>query len=65
MIGTPPRFPAFEDWANMSEDEQDALLGRMEAARRTKSWLAIGFVCAVAIVAGVAFAAYFGVSNWF
>jgi hypothetical protein len=29
-----PSFPAFEDWKRMSEREQDALLDRLEAARR-------------------------------
>jgi hypothetical protein len=32
MIGSAPRFPVFEDWEKMTEQEQDALLGRMEAA---------------------------------
>jgi len=43
-----PSFPAFEDWKNMSEREQDALLDRLEAAkqrgvRTTRLLLGIGF----------------------
>ena len=53
MIGSAPRFPAFEDWENMTEHEQDQLLGRMDAARRRKSWLSW-----TAIVAGLTIAAY-------
>jgi len=34
MIGVTPRFPAFDDWQKMSERDQDALISRMEAARR-------------------------------
>jgi hypothetical protein len=34
MIGSAPQFPAIDDWQKMSETEQDALLARMEAARR-------------------------------
>ncbi len=53
MIGSAPRFPTFEDWEKMTEQEQDALLGRMEAARRRKSWLSWA-----AVVAGLTIAAY-------
>lgn len=34
MIGATPQFPAIDDWQKMSEAEQDALLARMESARR-------------------------------
>jgi hypothetical protein len=34
MIGATPQFPAIDDWQKMSETEQDALLARMERARR-------------------------------
>jgi hypothetical protein len=34
MIGATPQFPAIDDWQKMSETEQDALLARMESARR-------------------------------
>ena len=34
MIGATPQFPAIDDWQKMSETEQDALLARMETARR-------------------------------
>jgi hypothetical protein len=57
MIGSAPRFPVFEDWQKMTEQAQDALLGRMEAARLRKSWLSW-----VDIVAGLAIAAYFRLS---
>jgi hypothetical protein len=29
-----PSFPAFDEWKNMSEREQDALLDRLEAHKR-------------------------------
>jgi hypothetical protein len=29
-----PSFPAFDEWKNMSEREQDALLDRLEAHQR-------------------------------
>jgi hypothetical protein len=29
-----PSFPAFDEWKNMSEREQDALLDRLEAQKR-------------------------------
>jgi CHASE3 domain sensor protein len=34
MLGSQPRFPAFVDWQNMSEAEQDALLDKLETAKR-------------------------------
>ena len=32
-----PQFPTFEKWQSMTEGEQDALLARMESARRRRS----------------------------
>ena len=34
-----PSFPAFDEWRKLSEDEQDALLDRLEAAHRSGSLL--------------------------
>ena len=30
----PPSFPAFDQWQNMSESEQDALLDKIETRKR-------------------------------
>ena len=59
MIGAAQRFPAFEDWAKMTELEQDALLSRIEAARRRKLLLLWA-----AAVAGTATAAYIAFAIW-
>jgi hypothetical protein len=48
MLGPTPRFPAFDVWQTMSESEQDALLAKMETARRRASLgyrLVIGLAC--------------------
>jgi hypothetical protein len=55
MLRAPP-FPALDDWQRMSEPEQDALLARMEAARRRNT---LGLRCvlglgAMAIAAALA-----------
>jgi hypothetical protein len=53
-----PSFPAFDDWKKMSEREQDALLDRLEATKRRRSFatrLLIGLGCA-AVVLGAAVA---------
>jgi hypothetical protein len=47
-----PSFPAFEDWKKLSEREQDALLDRLEAAKR-RGALAIRFLIGLACVAVV------------
>lgn len=51
-----PSFPAFEDWKKMSEREQDALLDRLEAAKRhrsraTRLLIGFGFGCAAVALA--------------
>jgi hypothetical protein len=56
MMGAPQRFPAFEDWTKMTEPEQDALLSRMEAARRRK--LLLLWVTAVAAATAAAYVAF-------
>jgi hypothetical protein len=51
MIGATPQFPAIDDWQKMSETEQDALLARMESARRRGAllnWLLIALACMAA-----------------
>ena len=58
MRGLVPRFPAFEEWAKMPETEQNALLDRMEAAKRHNSWLVTSLACA-AMATIVAAATYF------
>jgi hypothetical protein len=57
MQRSAPSFPAFEDWKRMSEREQDALLDRLEAARRrgartTRLLIVLG-CAAVALGAGL------------
>ena len=39
MLSSTPAFPAIEQWQAMSEAEQDALIGRLEAARRRRRGL--------------------------
>ena len=54
MIGSTPRFPAFDDWQKMSESEQDALIAQLEAARwrRSLMWrLLFGLGCGAAALA--------------
>ena len=58
MIGSTPQFPAIDDWRKMSETEQDALLARMETARRRGALLhrlLIAIAC-TAVGVGVVFA---------
>jgi len=58
MIGSTPQFPAIDDWQKMSERDQDALISRMEAARRRASVLRrlmVGTACA-AVAAAIGFA---------
>jgi len=47
-----PPFPAFEVWEQMSEREQNALLDRMDAARRQKRWLRRLVGLAICLLAG-------------
>ena len=57
MMRSAPRFPAIDEWARMSEVEQDTLIARIEAARRWKLRrgyaLACGFPLCLAIAAYV------------
>ena len=51
MIGATPQFPAIDDWQKMSATEQDALLARIESARRRSALLyrlLIAFACTAA-----------------
>ena len=50
MIGATPQFPAIDDWQKLSETEQDALLARMESARR-RGALLYGLLIALACTA--------------
>jgi hypothetical protein len=50
MLRDKPRFPAFDEWTRMGEQEQDALLARIEVTRRRRRqpiWLA----CCASLVA--------------
>lgn len=53
-----PQFPAFDDWKNLSERDQDALLDSMEAHKRRSRLvvrLLIGIAClALALATGIA-----------
>jgi hypothetical protein len=57
MMRSAPRFPALDEWARMSEVEQDTLIARIEAARRWKSRRGYALACGILLVA-LAFAAY-------
>jgi hypothetical protein len=52
-----PQFPAFDNWQKMSESEQDALLARMERARRRRGGL-FRLLAAVLLTGAVSFALY-------
>lgn len=61
MIGSSPSFPAFDEWQKMTEKEQDALIGRIEAAQRRKAFgLRIVFGLAGASVLAAAIFAMLG-----
>jgi hypothetical protein len=47
-----PPFPTFEVWEQMSEREQNALLDRMDAARRQKRWFRRLVGLAICLLAG-------------
>ena len=53
MFGSAPKFPTFETWSRMSENEQDALLAEIQRARRRRSIL-LRCLLAVVICAFVA-----------
>jgi hypothetical protein len=57
-----PPFPAFEVWDQMSEREQNALLDRMDAARRRKRWLLrlVGLAICLLVGAGIGVVAFIG-----
>ena len=60
MLGSTPAFPPFEQWQSMSETEQDALIARMETARRRQRGLRrflVGLACTTA-AAGICAALY-------
>ncbi len=57
MIGSVPQFPSIEKWQRMSENEQDALLAKMEKVRRRRSTgfrivLGLGFAAVAASILG-------------
>lgn len=57
-----PTFPAFNEWEKMSESEQDALIARMERARRRSDSLS-GVFIAILLVAAVSGALYLAVGR--
>jgi hypothetical protein len=59
MLFAAPKFPALNDWRRMSEGEQDALIGKMEATKRRKTLLRWGTVVLLCIVAAIAVGAMF------
>ena len=57
MIESVPQFPTIEKWQRMSENEQDALLAKMEKVRRRRSTgfrivLGLGFAAVAASILG-------------
>jgi hypothetical protein len=64
MFSRAPRFPAFETWKGMSETEQDALLARMEKARRRRSIIICAALAAGAALACIAVALHIGSIAW-
>lgn len=53
MLRDKPSFPAFDEWTRMGEEEQDALLARMEVTQRRRSQF-IGLACCACLVAVLA-----------
>jgi hypothetical protein len=49
MLTNKPEFPELDEWTRMSDEEQDALLTRMESARRRIPWL-FWSVCSAGLV---------------
>ena len=64
MLGSAPRFPAFEAWKTMSEDEQDALLAKIEKTRRQRALLFRASIGAAFVAAISALALNSGVVAW-
>jgi hypothetical protein len=65
MLGSTPAFPPFEQWQKMSEAEQDALIGRLEAAQRRQRGLLrlfLGLAAAIVTV-GLGAALYLQLAN--
>jgi hypothetical protein len=61
MLGRGSEFPAFDDRRSMSESEQDALIGRIEVARRPRAIVLRALSLALAaVVAGAAFVIRWG-----
>ena len=60
MLSSTPAFPPFEQWQSMSEAEQDALIGRMEATQRRKRglWRVFAVLAGAAVAAGLCLALY-------
>lgn len=52
-----PRFPAFDEWQKLSESDQDALIARMERARRRNDSLS-AVLFAILLVAAMSGALY-------
>jgi hypothetical protein len=61
MLGSAPRFPAFEAWKTMSEDEQDALLAKIEKTQRQRALLFRASIGAAIVAASIALALSSGV----
>ena len=46
MLTNKPSFPALDEWTRMSEQQQDALLARMERVRHRRYWILWSVLCA-------------------
>ena len=57
----PQGFPEFDAWQAMSESEQDALIGKLERARR-RSDAFTGILVAVLVVTAISALLYVGSS---
>jgi hypothetical protein len=64
MLGSAPRFPAFETWKGMSEDEQDAFLAKIENTRRQRAMLLRALVGLLVVAACTALALSSGIVAW-
>jgi hypothetical protein len=65
MFASVPSFPPFQQWERMSESEQDALIDRIEAARRRRARamrICIGLACTM-LSAGVMAALYLALAG--
>jgi hypothetical protein len=58
MLRTVPSFPPIETWAEMTEDEQDAVIQAIEISRRRRSRI-VPTLATIALGTAIAFVCYF------